>query len=126
MNDDKKVVELNEQNISQTKLLLLLEWVLIIISLVSFLLMLFVSIELIEDLFWKIVLIVSASTILGLGIIFSILIEQKAGYYQCRNCNHKYIPTYMQVLWSMHFGRTRYMKCPKCNNRSWNKKVISK
>ena len=26
----------------------------------------------------------------------------------------------------MHYGRTRYMKCPKCNKRSWNKKVISK
>lgn len=126
MNDDKKVVELNEQNISQTKLLLLLEWVLIIISSIAFILMLYISIELIGDLFWKIVLIVSASTILGLGIIFSILIEQRAGYYQCSKCNHKYIPTYMQVLWAMHFGRTRYMKCPECNNRSWNKKVLSK
>ena len=24
----------------------------------------------------------------------------------------------------MHSGRTRYMKCPKCHKRTWNKKVI--
>ena len=26
----------------------------------------------------------------------------------------------------MHVGRTRYMKCPECNEKSWQKKVISK
>ena len=25
-----------------------------------------------------------------------------------------------------HINRTRYMRCPKCNRKSWQKKVISK
>ena len=41
-------------------------------------------------------------------------------------CHHKYIPKYSSVLWAMHVNRTRYMKCPKCNQRSWQKKVITK
>ncbi|MBQ8504171.1 MAG: helix-turn-helix transcriptional regulator [Clostridia bacterium] len=60
-------------------------------------------------------------------IAFCLLkIEQVAGYYECKHCHHKYVPTYNAVLWAMHTGRTRYMKCPECNKMSWQKKVISK
>lgn len=51
---------------------------------------------------------------------------QLAGYYECRKCNYKYIPSYNSVLFAMHTGRTRYMKCPHCGKKSWQKKVISK
>ena len=57
---------------------------------------------------------------------FLIKIEQTAGYYECAKCKHKYVPEYKSVLWSMHMGRTRYMKCPHCNQKSWQKKVVSK
>jgi transcriptional regulator with XRE-family HTH domain/DNA-directed RNA polymerase subunit RPC12/RpoP len=53
-------------------------------------------------------------------------IEQTAGYYECQNCGHRYVPKYMSVFFSMHMGRTRYMKCPECHKKSWQKKVISK
>ena len=53
-------------------------------------------------------------------------IEQKAGYYECQKCHHKYVPSYSSICWAMHMGRTRYMKCPECGKRSWQKKVISK
>ena len=62
----------------------------------------------------------------AIGMYNCIKIEQTAGYYECAKCHHKYIPTYSNVLWAMHINRTRYMKCPKCNQRSWQKKVISK
>ena len=57
---------------------------------------------------------------------FLIKIEQTAGYYECAKCKHKYVPEYKSFLWSMHMGRTRYMKCPHCNQKSWQKKVVSK
>ena len=52
------------------------------------------------------------------------IIEQKAGYYECSNCHHKFIPTYKQINFAMHMGRTRFMKCPKCGQKSWCKKVV--
>ena len=55
---------------------------------------------------------------------FALRIEQKAGYYECAKCHHKYVPTYNQALWAMHMGRTRYFKCPKCGQKSWSKKVL--
>ena len=69
----------------------------------------------------------------GIGLIqffiamyFAVRIEQVAGYYECANCGHRYIPDYGSVLFAMHVNRTRYMKCPKCGKRSWQKKVIDK
>ena len=50
--------------------------------------------------------------------------EQIVGYYQCEKCHHKHVPTYSSVLWSMHCGRTRYLKCPKCHKNTWQKKVL--
>lgn len=74
-----------------------------------------------------------ASLIVGLGILplliatpFMLKIEQVAGYYQCQHCGHKHVPKYRNVFLSMHMGRTRYIPCPKCHKKSWQKKVISK
>ena len=57
---------------------------------------------------------------------FLIKVEQVAGYYECRECGHRYVPLYKSVLMSMHMGRTRYMKCPNCGKKSWQRKVTSK
>ena len=57
---------------------------------------------------------------------FAIKIEQTAGYYQCAKCGHKHVPAYSSVFFAMHMGRTRYMRCPKCGQRSWQKKVLRK
>ena len=57
---------------------------------------------------------------------FALRIEQVAGYYECRECGHRYVPTYKSVTFAMHMGRTRYMKCPHCGKKSWQKKVVEK
>ena len=75
---------------------------------------------------WRIALIVLALVQEGVFCFCGLHIEQRAGYYMCAKCGHRYVPSYKSVLWAMHMGRTRYMKCPKCGKRSWQKKVISK
>ena len=72
------------------------------------------------------VLIVFALVMIFTVAFIAVGIEQKAGYYECRNCRHRYVPTYRQVNLAMHMGRTRYMKCPECGKRSWQKKVLTK
>ena len=57
---------------------------------------------------------------------FAIRIEQKAGYYMCELCGHRYKPQYKNVFLSMHLHRTRYMRCPNCGKRSWQKKTVHK
>ncbi len=76
---------------------------------------------------WLRIVFIVLGFVIGLvGIMFALRIEQTAGYYECKACGHKYVPTFGSVLWAMHMGRTRYMKCPKCGKMSWQKKVISK
>ena len=60
------------------------------------------------------------------GAMFATRIEQSAGYYECAECGHKYVPTFAATFLAPHMGRTRRMKCPACGKKSWQKKVISK
>ena len=79
----------------------------------------------IED--WQRLVLIFSGFIPGvIGLCFAMKIEQVAGYYKCKVCGHCYVPTYKAVNIAMHFGRTRYMKCPECHKRSWQKKVVSK
>ena len=78
-----------------------------------------------EDWIATIIMISGVAPIL-IATPFMIKIEQTAGYYKCARCGHIYIPKYSSVLWAPHVNRTRYMKCPKCNEKSWNKKVLTK
>lgn len=74
----------------------------------------------------RVTLIIIGIIPFAIGITYAIRIEQIAGYYECQKCHHKYVPSYKSVLLSFHINRTRKMKCPKCNKKTWHKKVISK
>lgn len=72
-------------------------------------------------------IIMLASTIIFVGSAFLIFkYEVEAGYHACKHCDHKFVPTYIQAILAPHIGYTRYLKCPKCNKRSWAKKVMTK
>ena len=74
----------------------------------------------------KISLIVFGFILFLAGCFYALRIEQVAGYYECKHCKHRYVPTYKAVNMAMHMGRTRYMRCPKCGTMSWQKKMLSK
>ena len=57
---------------------------------------------------------------------FMMRIEQKAGYYECKACGHRYVPRFVNVFIAMHVGRTRFMRCQSCGKRTWQKKVVEK
>ena len=130
MNDYNKQTEMNliemiKQKEEADKRLLKMEIVIGIFGTI-FLFSFVLIAALINMLVWvRILLIVSGFIIFLVACIFAIRIEQVAGYYECKYCHFKYTPTYNQVIGAFHFGRTRYMKCPKCGKRSYQKKVIS-
>ena len=76
---------------------------------------------------WTRIVIIAAGFVLGItGFFFALKIEQTAGYYECKCCGHKYVPSIKAVTMAPHMGRTRKMTCPACGKKSWQKKVISK
>ena len=95
-------------------------------AVIAGLIMVFVA-SFIEMPVWlRIALIVFALIMIFTVTFIAVGIEQKAGYYECQNCGHRYVPTYWQTNLAPHYGRTRRMTCPKCGKRSWQKKVLTK
>lgn len=123
---ENTLIEIVKEKQQADKMLLKLETVVGISCIIVLLaLCMIASFVQMED--WlRIVLIVIGLLPILIAMPFMIRIEQTAGYYECQNCKHKYIPQYKSVFMAMHMGRTRYMKCPKCGKCTWQKKVISK
>ena len=129
MKNNEKVLE--EHLLEMTRLkeerdrqLLNLEWVIGLTSSAAFLTLMFIASYLEMANYIRIILIVIGFITFIFGMINALKIEQIAGYYECSECHHKYVPTYKSVFLAMHMGRTRYLKCPKCNKKSWQRKVI--
>ena len=75
---------------------------------------------------WMLVAILSLCMVFLIPCFYALKLEVNVGAYKCKNCGYEIVPTYKQALNAMHRGTTRYLKCPKCNKRTWCKKVIKK
>ena len=123
---ENKLVEILKEKEETDRRLLKLEWVIGILSCIILFVPIFIAAYLpMED--WKRIILVFSGFIPGIvGLCCAMRIEQIAGYYECKHCGHKYVPTQGAMYSAMHMGRTRYMKCPKCGKRTWCKKVLKK
>ena len=123
---ENNLLEMIKQKEKADKQLLKLEWVIGILSMIVLFVPILIGAFLpMED--WKrIVLVFSGFIPAMVGFCFAVKIEQVAGYYECKECAHRYVPTYKAVNLAPHMGRTRYMCCPKCGKKSWQKKVLTK
>ena len=74
----------------------------------------------------KIVLMMIAISVFGVGLYVAMWGDRKIGYFKCRNCNELFTPTFMQYNMGMHLLSTRYLKCPHCKTKTWCKKVMTK
>lgn len=108
---EQNLLTLKRQQEKSTKHLLMLEYVVGHISSVSFFALIFVASFCELAIGWRIGLILLGLVNFIVGVHFCVKIEKEAGFYECGHCHHRYIPMYESVLWSMHYGRTRYMKC---------------
>ncbi len=122
---EKQLLEMAKKEEMQNKKLMMYEYVIGYSSTISFLTLIFVTSFLVENHIAQVSLFILAFALLIIGVSFALKIETETGYYECQKCNHKYIPKYGKVYFAMHFGTTRYMKCPKCHKKSWQKKVIN-
>ena len=125
-NMEKNLIEMTKQKEEADKRLLAVEIVLgVIVSALFFALIMIAAF--VEMPAWlKVSIIIFGFIQFSIAVMFLLKIEQVAGYYECAKCGHRYVPTYKSVNLAMHMGSTRYMKCPECGKKSWQKKVIRK
>ena len=101
-------------------------WVIMTVSITALIAGLFITTFLIPDGVWQLVAILGICVVFLIPCFYALKLEVSVGAYKCKNCGHEIVPTYTQALNAMHMGTTRYLKCPKCNKRTWCKKVIKK
>ena len=125
-NVENNLLEMIKQKEKSDKILLRAEIIIGILGLIPFFITLIITtIVAMEE--WLATVVILGSLIPFLvSTPFMLKIEQIAGYYECEICGERYIPSYKSVFISRHIGRTRVMRCPKCNKKSWNKKVLNK
>lgn len=121
---EENLLDLAKKEEAQNKKMMIYEYVIGFISSITFLVLMFTLSYAVENQVVRIILFIIAFLILIVGNSFALKIETETGYYECKKCHHKYIPSYKSVYFAMHYGTTRYLKCPKCHQKSWNKKVM--
>ena len=123
---EELLLELAKQEELKNKQLMTNMWVLLITDAIFYIGILLLACNTLEEGF-LLGMIIVVSTIVALCVAFySLKLELDAGYYECRKCHHRHIPSYKNVLWAPHMSTTRYLKCPKCGKKSWSKKVMTK
>ncbi len=123
---EKALLEMVKKEEMQNKKLMMYENVIGFGSTLSFLIQVLVAVFFVKNTTAQILLFILAFVFLIVGVSFALKIEAETGYYECQKCHNKYVPKYSSVYFAMHLGTTRYMKCPKCGKKSWQKKVMSK
>ena len=121
---EENLIEMTKLKEDKDKQLLALEYVIGFTASITFLILIFVAAYVEMEGWLRILLIVIGSIIFAFGCGNAVKIEQTAGYYECSKCHHKYVPTFKSVFWSKHINRTRKMRCPKCGEKTWQKKVL--
>ena len=101
-------------------------WVIMIISMTALFSGILIAAFLIPEGVWQLVTILCVCVVFLIPCFYALKLEVSVGAYKCKNCGHEIVPTYKEAMNAMHMGFTRYLKCPKCNKRTWCKKVINK
>lgn len=123
---EKIILEIVKQKEQADKNLLTIEILIGVLCLVVFFALVLVASLISMEERLRILLIIIGFMPLLIACPFMLKIEQTAGYYECQKCGNRYVPTYSSVFLAPHINRTRYMKCPECHKKSWQKKVLSK
>lgn len=133
MTNYNKTAELNLLNLKKQKeqsdkMLLNIEIVMIVVSFIILLSLTTIGSYLCEygNYICGVSLIIIGIAVIIPFLIAGMLIEAKAGYYKCPHCGHEHKPSLKAVFFSMHINRTRKLRCPHCNKKGWNKKVVAK
>lgn len=101
-------------------------WAIMIVSMTALFAGIMISALLIPEGVWQLVTILGICIVFLIPCFYALKLEVSVGAYKCKECGYEIVPTYSEALWAMHRGTTRYLKCPKCEKRTWCKKVLKK
>ena len=101
-------------------------WAIMIVSMTALIAGIFIAAFVIPEGIWQLVTILGICIVFLIPCFYALKLEVSVGAYKCKNCGHEIVPTYKEVLMAKHIGFTRHLMCPKCNKRTWCKKILKK
>ena len=125
-NNEQLLLEMAKELEKKNKTIWTSMWAIMIVSMTALFAGILIAAFLIPEGVWQLVTILAVCVVFLIPCFYALKLEVSVGAYKCKNCGHEIVPTYMQALNAMHRGTTRYLKCPKCNKRTWCKKVLKK
>ena len=124
--NEQLLLDMAKEVESKNKIIWTSMWVIMGVSMIALFAGIFLAAFLIPEGPWQLVTILLICVVFLIPCFYALKLEVSVGVYKCKNCGHEIVPTYKQALNAMHRGTTRYLKCPKCNKRTWCKKVLKK
>lgn len=122
-NAEKTLLEMTQKDERRNKTLMFAMWTILISNSLFYAILLILACNTLEEGFLLGFIICGATILFLISGFIGLKFEVDAGYYECKNCHHKFVPTYKEVLFTTHMATTRHLRCPKCNKRTWAKKV---
>lgn len=123
---EKTLLEMAKKEEIQNKRLMTSMWTILITSSIFYVGILLLAVKTLEEGLLLGTIICASTIVFVIAGFIGLKFEVDAGYYECKKCHHKFVPTYTEAMFAMHISTTRHLKCPKCHKRSWAKKVMSK
>ncbi|MBP3313064.1 MAG: helix-turn-helix transcriptional regulator [Oscillospiraceae bacterium] len=120
--NEQLLLELSKELERKNKHIWISMWVIMGVSMVALFAGLFLTAFLIPEGVWQLVSILGLCIVFLIPCFYALKLEVSVGTYKCKHCGYEIVPTYAEALMAMHRGTTRYLKCPKCQKRSWCKK----
>ena len=99
-------------------------WAIMIVSMTALIAGIFIAAFLIPEGVWQLVAILGICVLFLIPCFYALKLEVSVGAYKCQNCGYEIVPTYKEAMMAMHRGFTRHLMCPRCNKRTWCKKVL--
>ena len=71
-------------------------------------------------------LIIVSVVLFIIPCIIALKFKVETGYYECKNCQHMFVPNYKEIALLMQTPTRRLLKCTKCGKWTWCKQLTKK
>ena len=101
-------------------------YLIVVISLVALIcLITLISLLIPEGGFQNFLIIVSVVLFI-IPCVIALKFKVETGYYECKNCQHMFVPNYKEIAILMQTPTRRLLKCTKCGKWTWCKKLTKR
>ena len=123
-NNEQLLLDMAKELEKKSKTIWSSMWAIMVVSMTALVAGIFIAAFLIPEGVWQFVTILGVCIAFLIPCFYALKLEVSVGAYKCKNCGYEIVPTYKEAMMAMHRGFTRHLMCPKCNKRTWCKKVL--